>query len=612
MTLPPSVAAHERAADDVRPRVAVITVSDTRGPTNDRSGDLLAAAVPAAGGVLLARRRVADDAHAIAAAVREAVDAGADAVLLTGGTGLGPRDVTPEALAGLIDRPLPGFGELFRQLSYDEIGPAAMLSRATAGAAGRTFVAALPGSPNAVRLACEKLLVPQLKHLVAQLRGYHMMRYNRVMPVLVFLVLLALGPVRVQVHQVADNAPVVGTATSFDEASITVQTPDGSRVLPWETLTPTSAFVARMRLIDEADAGAWLALGHFGWGHGAERQARNALLKAAQLDPALRGAVDAILATEPGMLRAEPEPPAAVVEAQESPEPPAEEDVGPLAAEATPEQVAAAEARSREMADEVGRQLGWRFGVIETDHALIFTDWPPESHAWLVHNVESAHAAVARLFWIPEGERIFVGRLPVFMFADRGDYVRFFESLAPGGGAEHTAGVYFGRRDGTGHMMMWRPEITGNRTSGGFVAEAVAAGEDKWAATLSHELTHAFAHRYRTNRAIPSWLNEGLAEVAEHSLFPQPEAYDKARRRARQIRSLRPMFAARRIDGPDYPVARTVVELLLARGGGDRFRAFFDDLKDGTDVEDALAEHYQIDVDQLEAAWRQEIARPTR
>jgi molybdenum cofactor biosynthesis protein B len=93
-----------------------------------------------------------------------------DAVLITGGTGLGSRDQTFETVAQLLDKPLPGYGELFRQLSFQEIGPAAMLSRATGGLIGRTIVLTMPGSPAGVRLAMERLILPELGHLVREAR----------------------------------------------------------------------------------------------------------------------------------------------------------------------------------------------------------------------------------------------------------------------------------------------------------------------------------------------------------------------------------------------------------------------------------------------------------
>jgi molybdenum cofactor biosynthesis protein B len=147
----------------------VITVSDTRSLADDTGGALVCELLEAAGHRVALRELVKDDAGAIRAAFERAL-ASTDcaAVILTGGTGIAPRDVTPEAVAPLLERPLPGFGELFRMLSYQEIGAAAMLSRACAGRVGRAILVCLPGSEHAVRLAVEKLLLPELGHLVRE------------------------------------------------------------------------------------------------------------------------------------------------------------------------------------------------------------------------------------------------------------------------------------------------------------------------------------------------------------------------------------------------------------------------------------------------------------
>jgi molybdenum cofactor biosynthesis protein B len=162
--------AHKAAAQGSPLAAAIVTASDTRTPEDDASGAVLAQGLAEAGIKLVDRRIVRDELLALTHAIRAGIAAGADAVLVTGGTGVAARDVTPEALASLGARMLPGFGELFRSLSFAEIGTAAMLSRASAGIVGRTVVFALPGSPDACRLALSRLVVPELPHLVAQLR----------------------------------------------------------------------------------------------------------------------------------------------------------------------------------------------------------------------------------------------------------------------------------------------------------------------------------------------------------------------------------------------------------------------------------------------------------
>lgn len=153
-------------------RFAVVTISDTRDVVSDRGGPFLVEAALAAGHQVSSRAIVHDDVFEIQAAVREALArADVDLVLTTGGTGIAPRDVTPQALEPLFDAAIPGFGELFRMLSYAEIGAATLLSRACAGVVAGKVVLALPGSPKALRLAMEKIVLPEAGHLVAQARG---------------------------------------------------------------------------------------------------------------------------------------------------------------------------------------------------------------------------------------------------------------------------------------------------------------------------------------------------------------------------------------------------------------------------------------------------------
>lgn len=143
--------------------ICVLTVSDSRTLAEDRSGDYLAEALREAGHHLHARALLPDDVPALRAQVTTWIhDAAADVVLVTGGTGFTGRDATPEALQPLLDKPMPGFGELFRMLSFEEIGTSALQSRAFAGLANGTFVFALPGSTSACRTAWTRLIRDQL------------------------------------------------------------------------------------------------------------------------------------------------------------------------------------------------------------------------------------------------------------------------------------------------------------------------------------------------------------------------------------------------------------------------------------------------------------------
>ncbi|HEX3869591.1 MAG TPA: MogA/MoaB family molybdenum cofactor biosynthesis protein [Pirellulales bacterium] len=152
-------------------RCAVVTVSDTRTHETDASGALVAEHLASAHHVIAARHIVRDDPSEIDRLLRElAAGSEIDAILVTGGTGLGSRDLTFETVSRLLTKALPGYGELFRWLSYAEIGPAAMLSRAVGGLMGRIVLLTMPGSPHAVRLAMDKVILPELGHLVREAR----------------------------------------------------------------------------------------------------------------------------------------------------------------------------------------------------------------------------------------------------------------------------------------------------------------------------------------------------------------------------------------------------------------------------------------------------------
>jgi molybdenum cofactor biosynthesis protein B len=147
----------------------VLTVSDTKTPETDTSGVVIRELLAAAGHRVTGSAIVRDEPLEVTRLVRAAcADANVQAVILTGGTGITSRDSTFEAIETLLDKRLPGFGELFRMLSFAEVGAAAMLSRAQMGIHARRIVVSLPGSPNACRLALEKLIIPELGHLLRE------------------------------------------------------------------------------------------------------------------------------------------------------------------------------------------------------------------------------------------------------------------------------------------------------------------------------------------------------------------------------------------------------------------------------------------------------------
>jgi molybdopterin adenylyltransferase len=148
-------------------RCAVLTISDTRALETDVSGRTIVELLEGAGHVVAKRQILRDEPKDVHDAVLAQVG-GVEAIVTTGGTGITSRDSTFEAIAGLLEKRLDGFGELFRMLSFQQIGPAAMMSRACAGVAAGHIIVSLPGSEAAVRLAMERLLIPELGHLAEQ------------------------------------------------------------------------------------------------------------------------------------------------------------------------------------------------------------------------------------------------------------------------------------------------------------------------------------------------------------------------------------------------------------------------------------------------------------
>lgn len=148
----------------------VLTVSDSRTPETDTGGRAIRELLERAGHTVTGHGIAKDDPAAVAAHVRgQLLDPGTQVIITTGGTGISSRDGTFEAIDALLEKRLDGFGELFRMLSFQEIGAAAMMSRATAGTASRKAIFVLPGAPEAVRLAMTKLILPELGHVVQQL-----------------------------------------------------------------------------------------------------------------------------------------------------------------------------------------------------------------------------------------------------------------------------------------------------------------------------------------------------------------------------------------------------------------------------------------------------------
>lgn len=149
--------------------IAIVTVSDSRTPETDISGQLIRSLAEAAGHQIVDYRIVKDEPDQVAKALADFAAGLARLIIFNGGTGISQRDRTYDVISKALEKPLPGFGEIFRMLSYEQVGAAAMLSRATAGVYQGRVVFSMPGSPNAVQLAMEKLILPEIQHLAWEL-----------------------------------------------------------------------------------------------------------------------------------------------------------------------------------------------------------------------------------------------------------------------------------------------------------------------------------------------------------------------------------------------------------------------------------------------------------
>jgi hypothetical protein len=420
----------------------------------------------------------------------------------------------------------------------------------------------------------------------------------RILPAFViFLAFAARGatvdkPMYAEVFLQNTNEKVAGNVTEWDSSAATLRIANKDRTVNWPEMTPTSAFTLRQRLIDKTSASDWLELGTMGWQMGLKDQGKAALLTAARLDPKLKPRVDEVLsrpATRPTVVHSQ----FAVQRATTAP-------VKYLLS--SPEQDADAIAKAQRVSTAVAQAMNMKFTELQTTHFIIFTDWDPREFNFLKSNIEGAYGAVSRQFDIPVKQNVFVGKLPVFMFAHQRDFMRYAQQFDDLPASPNLLGYYAGHGDGTGHMAMWKPKLQVDNVQG-------QSAEEQWAYTLTHEFTHAFVDRYKSNRRIPRWLNEGLAEVIAQTQFPQPNRRIQAREVMEADAPLALLFDDEYMpSGEYYPVMQTMVQMLIDQ---DRkgFLRFFDAIKDGEKPEAAMKRIFGVDYEGLEKAWKQYIAR---
>ncbi len=397
-----------------------------------------------------------------------------------------------------------------------------------------------------------------------------------------------------------------GMVVNYDDTSVTIKTDKADRELKWADLTTTTAFVLRSRLTDKSKGAGWLDLGKFAYSIGATDQAKTSLANAVRLDPTLKSTADAINAsatTQPAdgeLLHGKSAIPSTspsfgshAIVARPKDKSPAKPTLKYVPS--TPEQDMAAIARARSDASEIAQQFNVNFVTIETNHFLLFTDWDIREHEFLKSSLEDAYTLVSNQFEISPKENVFVGKLPVYMFAKFKDFAKFTDTLGflEGPTPKALQGYYAGDGKGGGSLVMYKPS-----------GDDLDALEKRWAHTLVHEFTHAFVARYRSNAHIPRWLNEGVAEVIAAKNFPSSDTYPYARFMAVENHTAKDLFDDEKMPGGEwYPVMQTLVEFLVSRNRG-AFLKMFDAIKAGTNGEDALKQFYGVNYEQFYAAWR--------
>jgi hypothetical protein len=383
-------------------------------------------------------------------------------------------------------------------------------------------------------------------------------------------------PLLAQVTLNEKSEKVNGTLIRYDDKTLVIRTGKGERNLKWSDLTGGSQYALRAQLIDKKSATDWLEMAELAMRSDLRDQARTAVANAVRLDASAKLKGDAILRGQ-GPAKATTQ--AAVAKYEKS----------------TPEQDAKAIQTAQRIAASVSDKMNLKFAELQTPHFIIFTDWDPREHKFLKDNCEKSYALVSKEFDIPVKENVFVGKLPVFMFAKQSDFMTYAQKFDNFPVPRTVAGYFTSHGDGSGHMVMWKPD-----TSKYPLAEA----EQRWAYTLTHEFTHAFVSRYRTNRNIPRWLNEGLAEVIAYGQFPRPDAHAYAKFMAGKDFDFTALFDDEKMPGGEmYPVMQTMVEALI-KENKKAFLSMFDDIKDGMNPEEALKKHYKAGYKDWENAWR--------
>jgi hypothetical protein len=406
----------------------------------------------------------------------------------------------------------------------------------------------------------------------------------KVLPALILA--LQIGQRNPQVRAHLRAGPILrGELIAWELDSFQIRQANDTRTLRWDELVPNQARLVYEQCLNVSNGPAMVKLAEIAWGFDNRDYVELISQRVLARDPTLKAEFERVKATAPGKFLATPTTHGAA---------PAGNSTGKYQP-ATPEQHAQAIEKARGTANGVSGELGVKLAEIQTDHFLIFTDWDPREHAFLKQNLENAYALLSKQFEMSPRDNIFIGKLPVYMYADRKTFIKHAIQIDMNLPLSRSAGYYGQSSAGTGRMVMFKPLEEGKTT--------LEQAKRNWARTLTHEFAHAFIGRYRTNVHIPSWLNEGTAEVIAEHVHKRETARAWARHHAQQTPDVSAVFDDRIKGGDMYPVMMSMVECLIAQ---DRkaFIKMYDLIKDGTKPEDALRQCYGMDYKGLDKAWR--------
>jgi len=258
----------------------------------------------------------------------------------------------------------------------------------------------------------------------------------------------------------------------------------------------------------------------------------------------------------------------------------------------------AAITRAQDDCKTVNEQMKLKFREIQTEHFIIFTDWDAREDVFLKKYTEIAYTRVAKMFELSPKDNVFVGKLPIYMFADGNTFRKFSKDMLKIDTPPSVLGYFATRSDGSILMAMWQPAAFGDQSKRN-------EAEREWGYTLVHEFSHAFVARYRTNQHLPRWLDEGIAEVVAQSQFPRQYVRAFARQMSEQAdKQVTAVFdESVRPGGDMYPVMMTMVEVLI-RENPKKFLAYFNAIKDGQEGEPALKSIFGMDYPALKRTWK--------